>query len=277
MLNLREQALKNMMIVAHRGAAGGNIPCNTLAAYDAALIQGADMIELDVSKSTDGVLYAFHPGMEYPHLRSAKRIDGMHSSEVAACRFVNQDGTETALGVNTLDEVFEHLKGRCFINVDKYWEHPGPITEAIRRHGIADQILVKAWPDESVVRQMEEIAPDINFMILQRDRDEWSDRLLQRNINYVGVEVVFKKDDCYLASDEFGEKMHKDNVLVWANSIVYDYQAVLSGGHSDDTAFTVSPEYGWGWMGDRPFDIIQTDWPLMLIEYLKKTGRYYRK
>ena len=267
MLNLREQALKNMMIVAHRGAAGGNIPCNTLAAYDAALIQGADMIEMDVSKSTDGVLYAFHPGMEYPHLRSEKRIDGMHSSEVAACRFVNQDGTETALGVNTLDEAFEHLKGRCFINVDKYWEHPGPITEAIRRHGIADQILVKAWPDESVVRQMEEIAPDINFMILQRDRDEWSDRLLQRNINYVGVEALFAEETSEFATREYVERMNKKGLIVWANSIVYNYKTVLSAGHNDDISVIGRMDEGWGWLMDRGYNLIQTDWPLALKVY----------
>ena len=151
------------------------------------------------------------------------------------------------------------------------------IYKAVKRHGMLDQIVVKSHMKDEVLNVLEEVSPELAFMPIVKEEHAWHERIKARNINYVGVEVVFKKDDCYLASDEFGEKMHKDNVLVWANSIVYDYKDVLSGGHSDDTAFTVSPEYGWGWMGDRPFDIIQTDWPLMLIEYLKKTGRYYRK
>ena len=64
--------------------------------------------------------------------------------------------------------------------------------------------------------------------------------------------------------------------LVWVNSIIYDYRDQLSAGHSDDTALTESEEIGWGWLADRGFDFIQTDWPIMLINFLKSTGRYYR-
>lgn len=265
--NLRGQALEKMMIVAHRGAAGGNIPCNTLAAYDAALCQGADMIELDVSRSTDGVLYAFHPGMEYAHLRSDRRIDGMHSEDVARQRFVNQDGTPTDLRVNTLDEAFEHLKGRCYINVDKYWEHLGPINEAIRRHNIAEQILVKSWPSEEVFRTMEEAAPDINFMALQRGRDEVSDYLMTRRFNYVGVEALFASEDSEFASAEYVRRMNDKGLIVWANSIVYNYREVLAAGHNDDVSVVGRPDEGWGWLMERRYNLIQTDWPLPLRLY----------
>ena len=47
--NLIEKSKENIIIVAHRGSSGGNIPCNTMAAYEIALRQGADMIEADVS------------------------------------------------------------------------------------------------------------------------------------------------------------------------------------------------------------------------------------
>ena len=33
---------KGVLIAAHRGVAGGNIACNTIEAFEAALIQGAD-------------------------------------------------------------------------------------------------------------------------------------------------------------------------------------------------------------------------------------------
>lgn len=265
--NLREQALGKMMIVAHRGIAGGNIPCNTIAAYDAALCQGADMIELDVSRSTDGVLYAFHPGMEYAHLRSERRIDAMHSWDVGQQRFVNQDGTPTDLRVNTLDEVFEHLKGRCYINVDKYWEHVGPITEAIRRHQIAEQILVKSWPSDEVFRTMEEAAPDISFMVLQRDRDEVSEYLMTRPLNYIGVEALFAKEDSEFASEEYVRRMNEKGLIVWANSIVYNYREVLAAGHNDDVSVVGRPDEGWGWLMDRGYNLLQTDWPLALKLY----------
>lgn len=70
--------------------------------------------------------------------------------------------------------------------------------------------------------------------------------------------------------------IHRDGKLVWMNSVVYDYKEQLSAGHGDDTAFTVSEEYGWDRLVDRGCDIIQTDWSLMLINYLKNSGKYYK-
>ena len=42
--------------------------------------------------------------------------------------------------MNTFDEALEALKGRCYINVDKFWENIEPVARAIRRHGMENQI-----------------------------------------------------------------------------------------------------------------------------------------
>jgi glycerophosphoryl diester phosphodiesterase len=47
------------IVIAHRGASGER-PEHTLAAYELALIQGADFIELDLVSTSDGVLIARH-------------------------------------------------------------------------------------------------------------------------------------------------------------------------------------------------------------------------
>ena len=274
--NLFETAKKNVIIVAHRGTCGGNIPCNTLASYGIALKQGADMIEIDVEMSADGKLYIFHPGKERAHLFHCERIPHMTSDEVARLRFVNQDDGRTQFGVNTLDELFETFKGKCYINVDKFWGHPKEIAETIRRHNIGEQILVKSSLSEKVLTVLEEVAPELQFMPVVRNSFDEHKALMKRDINYIGAEVVFKDDTNYLATPEFIDMMHKDGKLVWVNSIIYDYKDQLSGGHSDDSALTESEEYGWGWLADRGFDFIQTDWPIMLINFLKETGRYYR-
>ena len=61
MKTIREAAADHVLVAAHRGSAAGNIPCNTLAAYEIALRQGADIVELDVAKTADGELFVFHP------------------------------------------------------------------------------------------------------------------------------------------------------------------------------------------------------------------------
>lgn len=47
------------LVIAHRGASA-YAPENTLAAFELAVQQGADMIELDVQRSADGTLVLFH-------------------------------------------------------------------------------------------------------------------------------------------------------------------------------------------------------------------------
>ena len=274
--NIWESAQKKILIVAHRGAFGGNIPCNTLASYEIALKQGADMIEIDVEMSADGKLYIFHPGMEPHHLYHMEHIRKMTSEEVSRLRYVNYDRTYTQFGVNTLDELLEAFKGRCYINVDKFWGHPKEIYEAIKRHGVTDQILVKSAPSDKVLEVLEEVAPELPFMPIVKNEHPMHERLLKSRINYVGAEVLFVKDDATVASPEFIDMMHRDEKLVWVNSIIYNYKDQLAAGHSDDTALCSAPELGWGWLAKRGFDFIQTDWTMMLVDYLKQNGLLYR-
>lgn len=268
--NLIRDILSNTKIAAHRGVAGGNIPGNTLDAFDAALAQGADIIELDVASSGDGGLFVFHPGMEWAYLGSERLIRDMTKEEVAGLRFLNGDRAYTTQKIFTLDEALEHLKGRCYINIDKYWENMESITETVRRHGMTEQILVKTAPDLSVFSKMESIAPDIAYMLILRDVDNWTEQMVRWNVRYVGVEAIFTAEDAAIASEEYIGRMHSQGKLIWVNAIVYDYRQVLSAGHNDDISVTGQRDEGWGWLLRRGFDIIQTDWPLMLKQYIER-------
>lgn len=267
--SLMDAAKERRLIVAHRGVSGGNIPCNTLAAYEIALRQGTDMIEIDVEMSADGKLMIFHPGMEPIHLWCAERLTRMTAEEISHLRYVNFDRNPTQFGIATLDEVLEQFGNRCLINVDKFWGHPKEIYEAIRRHGMIDRVVVKSALNEKVLSVLEEVAPDLPFMPIVRDTHPEHENLMRRKINYIGAEVLFREESAEVASPAFLDRMHRDGKLVWANAIIYNYREQLSAGHSDDRSLTGDPADGWGWLAKRGFDLIQTDWPLMMREYLE--------
>ena len=92
------------LLVAHRGVCGANVPCNSIAAYKIALNQGADVVEIDVSKSKDGKFYVFHPGMEHVFLKS-EHLSTLTSQEIDELRLLNQDSVPTSYKVPTLEEV----------------------------------------------------------------------------------------------------------------------------------------------------------------------------
>lgn len=274
--NIYDKAKENIIVVAHRGVSGGNIPCNTLTAYEIALKQGADMIEVDVSCSNDGKLFLFHPGMEIEHLDRNINLPDLPFRKIRNIRYVNYDNTPTQFRIAGFDDFLEQFKGRCFINIDKFWSNPELIYKTVKRHGMTEQMLVKSKPSKKVYEVLENLCPELPFIPIVSENHKSHNELMNKNINYVGAEVLFKKDNSYLASSEFMDMMHSDNKLVWVNSIIYDYKEQLAGGHSDDTAMTVSEDYGWGWLADRGFDFIQTDWTMMLVDYLKKSGKYYK-
>ena len=273
--DIRETASERIILCAHRGIWGGNIPCNNTIAYDFALAEGADMVEVDVTKSADDELFIFHPGMEKRQFNKDINIKKMTAAEIRELRLCNFDGTPTQIGLNTLDEVLEHLKGRCYINIDKFGDNPAAIIEVVKRHDMKDQIILKCSPRKEQLDIVEAYAPDIQFLPIIKADNGTHEMLKSRNINYIGTELLFTSEDDETCSEAYRELLRKDGKLCWVNTIVYNYKDVLAAGHSDDAAIMGDPEFGWGWCADR-FDIIQTDWIGQCERYLLKTDRRFK-
>ncbi|MBQ2809886.1 MAG: glycerophosphodiester phosphodiesterase family protein [Clostridia bacterium] len=259
-------------LVAHRGVCGANVPCNTIASYKIALSQGADVVEIDVARSSDGVHYVFHPGMEHVFLGSSRQISEMTSSEVDEMFLLNQDHVKTSYKVPYLKDVLTLLKGKAYINVDKFWTDVEGISRVIRECGVEDQVIIKTYPNPSVMADIEKYASDFMFMTMAWGKDDTSEGLLERNINVIGAEVLFSRDSDECISEEYIAKMHNLGLLVWVNSIIYNEADVISAHHTDDISLYDDPEKGWGWILDKNVDFIQTDWLLMLKDYIAKRG-----
>ena len=276
-MNYLENALKNkkILVAAHRGVNGGNIPCNSLECFIAAVNQGADIVELDVSETKDKKLYLLHPGMEPVHFGwnyHGGDFKNMTSAEADKIYLANQDITETQYKIAKFDDGLEELKGKCIINVDKFWDDPEEISSVIRRHGMADQCIVKSNPDKNTVDMLKKYAYDMQYMAIIRDNKQITPEFYDSGVNFVGCEILFKNDSDEVISDKFIEDLHKKNKIVWLNSICYNYKDVIAGDHIDDKAVLDDPDYVWGFMAEKKADIIQTDWTLLCREYLESKG-----
>lgn len=264
------QAKRAPFLVAHRGISCANIPCNTIAAFQIALDQGADVVELDVSRSKDGKLFVFHPGLEPAFLGSERLIREMSAEEVERLYLLNQDNVPTSYKIPTLAEALAFLKGKAYINVDKFWTDVAGISAEIRRAGVENQVIVKTHTDEKSLAEVTKYAPDFMFMPLVKGQDNVTEELIRQGINVIGAEILFETESAPVISDAYISKMHEKGLLIWANAIVYNEKKVISAYHTDDISLTDSPDKGWGWLLDKKVDFIQTDWLLMLRAYLEK-------
>jgi glycerophosphoryl diester phosphodiesterase len=111
-------SLSQPVIFAHRGASA-HAPENTLAAFELALAQNADAIELDVKLSADGQVVVIHDATVDRTTDGHGRVKDLTFSQLRALDagsfFSENDRGEK---IPTLHEVFEAVGKRTLINVE---------------------------------------------------------------------------------------------------------------------------------------------------------------
>ena len=99
-----------MKVIAHRGASGV-APENTLVAIETAIIQQADMIEIDVHAGADGLVVIHDRWLE----RTTTGQGLVQSHSIAQLKSFDAGMGET---IPTLAEVLEFIGGRVDLNVE---------------------------------------------------------------------------------------------------------------------------------------------------------------
>ena len=264
------QYLKPINIAAHRGSCGGNIPPNTITAYEAALYQGANILEADVARSADGVYYMFHTGFEKFFLGIDCPFESLTSKELDKLTLNNEFGKDTVYHLDRLDTVLDRFQNRCVINLDRSWEYWEELVPMIDRRGMADQILLKSPCKKEWIEKAKLVAPAYAYMpIINEDITPFYEMGGESLPGYIGAELVFSSEASPILTNHVVEQLHKEGRIAWGNGIQFSAAKVLSAGHNDDISVSGDPDAGWGWLIAQGFDIIQTDWVSALKLYIE--------
>lgn len=266
-----------IMIAAHRGRFGAAIPENTLQAYEIALKYGADILEVDVGRTKDGGLVLMHgPEVELTTTGHGL-ISELTYEEIMELKYMSGIRQVTDLTVNTLDELLEHFKGRCLINLDRCDDYLDEVFLAVKRHGMVDQVIIKTLnPVNDSIQWLEshDFKPVFMPIITEYATGYVEvDALINkdRRARIPAVELVFKRDDSKLVAPATIDLLHANGFKVWLNAI--NIKRVLAAGHNDTVSVLGNEEDGWGWLVNRGADILQTDWTMELDDYLRGIGR----
>ena len=267
LLNARLDA-KKVLIAVHRGAWGGNIIEGTVPSLELALKMGADMFECDLSKSTDGVIYAFHDTQEPRLLKTKQNVKTMTSAEIDALEFYNSIDEPSGKHVQRFEEVVKYFTHGELFNIDRSWSILAETHELLKDypHVVHDghiHILDRA------------VLEELQIFVLYRGLD---DRLLDHmeelrkvltydNINIVGVEAIAKTADSEMIDPDNLKWIREQGLYIWVNSINLGRGHELSGTYNDDVALSEGPDAAWGVLMDRGYNVIQTDWPSLLASY----------
>ena len=110
--------LPQPIIFAHRGASA-HAPENTLAAFELALAQGADGIELDVKLSADGHVVVIHDPTTDRTTGARGQVKDLSLAELRGLNAGSfYSANFSAEKIPMLEEVFEAFGKKIFINVE---------------------------------------------------------------------------------------------------------------------------------------------------------------
>ena len=139
-----------MRLIAHRGRSAAGHPDNTLAAFAAALDEGADMVECDVHRLADGSLACFHDDT----------IVGLPLAELSHAELETLAG----FAVPRLEEVAQLCRDRG-AGLDLELKAGGCAVDALAAVAGLDDLWVKAFHDE-IVREVLAAQPDVHVGLL---------------------------------------------------------------------------------------------------------------
>jgi len=152
------------LVYGHRGARA-RAPENTLVAFEQALAEGADGIELDVRATGDGQLVVLHDG----HLpRGAGRVARVDRLSLEQTRHL---GRSLGYSIPTLDEAlaFHHASGKL-TNVELKSDVPSwpwlahQVARRIRHFGTAGILISSFHP--GIVLWMTKLLPEVPAALL---------------------------------------------------------------------------------------------------------------
>lgn len=260
---------KEVLVAVHRGSSTGNIIENTIKSSICAMKMGADIIEVDVIKSTDGVFYAFHNGMELRMFGEKLDILSLSSKDIEKLEYVNTNLKSTGYGVEKLENLLPYLKGEIIINIDRSWNYLEEIIEFVKNYNMQDQIIIKTPVVDKYLKILSKYKDDVMYMPIVRKLSEIQ-TVLSSDTNLVAIELIFANEDSEVIQEDVINDLKSRGILLWCNAIIVSADNILSGGYDDDISILEGCEKGWGVLIDKGFDIIQTDWPTLLNEYILK-------
>jgi len=288
----------HVMVVAHRGGGlmkGGSLyPENSVAAIEASIALGAEMVELDVQETRDGVFVVLHDTWLDRTTTCTGPLAARTLAELSSCRLkVGATGAVTGEGIPTLRRTMEVTRGRILFNIDNKLDIgrlPGMVAIA-RELGMANEVVVKQnlWNADRVAEALAVIGRmggEVQFMPVIADDAVHDVGFLEqasRAVSARAVEMINWHAEGDRMTDTGGVLFStraravaaRGNWHIWVNTykIVNKTGGLLAGGRGDELAVLADfPQETYGFWVDRGATMIQTDEPEAALRWLDANG-----
>jgi glycerophosphoryl diester phosphodiesterase len=229
---------------------------------------GVDMVEIDIHETKDGKLVLMHDGSIDRTTNGKGLVRDWTLDSLKTLRLLDQKGSVTTHKIPTLEEALLVAKGKILLNLDKSYNIFDKCYEIMKRTNTLNQVIIKGAKTRAVVeREFGDYLDKVYFMpivsLSSKSAKTTIDDYLENRLP-VAFEMIIPQDSLELV-DYFSEIKSKGS-SIWVNSL----WSSLCAGHTDEKAAKNPAVYDW--YIEHGVDIIQTDNPQLLIEYLREKG-----
>lgn len=259
-----------MRVACHRGD-WRNFVENTLEAVESCIEMGADIVEVDVWQTKDGVLVLMHDETVDRTSSGVGRVADHTISEIRAMRLKDGLGNMTEYTIPTVEEVLLLAKDRTILNLDKADLYLDSVYDLLVKTNMVNQVILKSEMsyEDLCLKWGEDLMTKLIFMPIINITKTTTVEQLQHIFSqgHSLYEINFEDEDSGLLLDvrKMAEQL---SAVVWINTI----WPSTCGGHSDDHALK-NKDSTWGYVVDQlGCGIVQTDRPAQLLKYLQKRG-----
>lgn len=265
--NVFDPKSKDVLVTAHRGD-WRNTPENSVQALKNCIAMGVDIMELDLKKTKDGYLVIMHDATIDRTTTGKGNVSDYTLSELKTFFLRSGSGHPTKHRVPTFTEVLAIAKDKIIIDVDKGYDYFPQVIKELREHGMIGQAIINlkgSTPLTIIEQEKGKIDNDIILMPIVDMKRTDATQIIESYKPH--KQTIIQAN---FSSDTLSILTHLGNLRadygLWINSLWPEQ----NGGHDDDMAVEENKkDESWGWLVSHKANLIQTDRPKELIEYLK--------
>ena len=246
---------ERVLVAAHRSAHLVH-PENSLAAIRDAIAIGADIIEVDVRKTKDGVYILLHDEKIDRTTTAKGAVSNYTYDELNAIPLL-QNGQPTNERIPTFESALLAAKGRIMVDIDfklDSTEDAINVCKLIREAGMQKQVLFFVY-DYHYTSVIDSIDNSIAVMPRAYNKEDVSDILKNYKVPVIHVDPSFYNDTLM-------SEIRSHNVRVWLNAL----------GKFDDLEKKQKNSGYDSLLIMKAVNVIQTDYPANLSKYLQERG-----
>jgi glycerophosphoryl diester phosphodiesterase len=194
-------------------------------------------------------------------------------AELTHLRLRAGTGHPTSYSIPTFSEELSAARGGAIIDVDQGWLYFADVVKQLRATQTVGQVIFNVLPNTSYeeFKRSEGAIPDDLTMMIVVDMSRPDAEAIIRSYRTHKRTIV----QCIFADDQLDSVRHmpiyQQQFPIWVNSLWPEQNA----NHDDDRAVDQGQQdQSWGWLISHGANIVQTDRPRELLDYLRKQNRH---